>query len=979
MEPNRAAQCPHAPSLRYDPAMTTRSRVPAALALLLGCSTPPGSKPTAAAPDSGTAPTTQPDTNTPDTDTDSGDTGEDVPPEPPYCRSLDPDWRDHYVDAIDVELAEVIEEHELEGDGRVYVTEDGTCAWRDLPDITDPLPLLGRELFFSLDLSGDRDVACATCHHPELGGGDAISLSLGPGHPAHLMGADRARGLSDITAVQVARNAPTTFNMGLWDTAMFWDGRVESPDGARGANGEGSPILAEDLHGVELEEDSPATLVEAQAYQPVAALHEMGGTWGTAFDTDAELRNAIAARLALNPGWVDRFAAVCDTPGLPATWSAACDTADATALVTFPHIARALAEYQRSQTFTRSPWAAYVQGDVDAIDESAKRGALVFYRNIGDQGQGCVRCHSGDLFSDEKFHAIAGHQIGPGIEGTGDDFGRQRVTGDDSDQWKFRTPSLLNVEVTAPYFHAGSMASLTQTVVFYRNIEVGVDEYFGSIDRQELHPRPWCRMTQFQDIPGCDELYTSDHTHGGDIFSVLDEDAGDIIDFQGEVSVQLVAFLRSLTDPRVRSADDLAPWVSPDSVLEVTDTSSEWDRYCEVMVERDSIVNLRSKGFRWVTTGEVVDGLSVNAAVEWHDLFGLQYWREIVPDFEAVSCVSRTSDNLGTVLLEALTADQREVLLNAYSSITAAGHHQAVQAHREAVFTELGRLRAADTTGNDGWTAAQASAFSAEGALIAAMARAYRDTALAVPESDRTAHFRDLKALVGGDLSSLPDGVFSSSAHTVTLSAAVQAELDAIDTTGGPDLLLFAAQYATFWTGWDCQYSFMPRSDRGARRANYFGFLPWSDGYLFNLDNGKTGPGPLLAEVSGFMARHETTYGLRSVLLHADTLSIAAQHNQLLARGELATEVEAVKDLTLSETALQAHLDRIIERNEAVGALEAEQLEAELDYYVPLAQAITAAGNTDFADYLACIEDPATQAMRDHGGFEALGGGSCLP
>jgi len=84
---------------------------------------------------------------------------------------------------------------------------------------------------------------------------------------------------------------------------------------------------------------------------------------------------------------------------------------------------------------------------------------------------GCAGCHSGKFQSDQLFHAIAMPQIGPGkgdnSEGYNDgreDFGREAVTGDINDRFKFRTPSLRNVALTAPYGHAGAYDSLEAVV-----------------------------------------------------------------------------------------------------------------------------------------------------------------------------------------------------------------------------------------------------------------------------------------------------------------------------------------------------------------------------------------------------------------------------------------------------------------------------------------------------------------------------------
>ena len=103
------------------------------------------------------------------------------------------------------------------------------------------------KLFFTKALGGDKDSACVTCHHPLLGGGDGLALSIGVGAAEpDLLGPGRTHPAGYFN---VPRNAPTTFNIGLWDQVLFFDGRVESLGKTAGMNGDdGLGIRTPDTH-----------------------------------------------------------------------------------------------------------------------------------------------------------------------------------------------------------------------------------------------------------------------------------------------------------------------------------------------------------------------------------------------------------------------------------------------------------------------------------------------------------------------------------------------------------------------------------------------------------------------------------------------------------------------------------------------------------------------------------------------------------
>lgn len=121
--------------------------------------------------------------------------------------------------------------------------------------------------------------------------------------------------------------------------------------------------------------------------------------------------------------------------------------------VTRDGVAKALAAFQRSLVTKPAPLDRYLAGDKSALSAEAKRGMDLF---VGDAG--CIRCHHGPLLSDGKFYRIG---IASGDEGVA------ALTGMNEDKGKFRTPSLRNVAMTAPYMHDGSKQTLYDVVEFY--------------------------------------------------------------------------------------------------------------------------------------------------------------------------------------------------------------------------------------------------------------------------------------------------------------------------------------------------------------------------------------------------------------------------------------------------------------------------------------------------------------------------------
>ncbi|MEZ6063499.1 MAG: cytochrome c peroxidase [Planctomycetaceae bacterium] len=306
---------------------------------------------------------------------------------------------------------------------------------------------LGQALFFDWELSGNRDTACATCHHPTLATGDALSVPIGTAAVvAGALGPNRQIGDGRNF---VPRNAPEIFNRGSGEwTSQFWDSRVLKTD-----SGFVSPA------GGNLPPGLPNVLA-VQAMFPVTSRDEMRGNAGDvgftgevneiALIDDADLPamwDALMARLLAIPGYQDLFSAA--YPGV--------DPQD----LGFEHAAKAIGAFEaEAYTFSDSPWDRYLNGDNRALTAAQKRGALLFYGRAN-----CSRCHAGSLMTDQQHYNIGVPQLGPGKGAEAPlDHGRGRETGLRRDYFRFRTPPLRNCEVTGPYTHNGAYRDLQSVI-----------------------------------------------------------------------------------------------------------------------------------------------------------------------------------------------------------------------------------------------------------------------------------------------------------------------------------------------------------------------------------------------------------------------------------------------------------------------------------------------------------------------------------
>ena len=395
------------------------------------------------------------------------------------------------------------------------------------PEPPDAQVRLGQALYFDKILSGNRDIACATCHHPSLLTGDELSLSIGT--KGEGLGTDRVK---DDSRPFVPRNAPEVFNRGApeWMT-MFWDsrilalptGRLQTPAGDR------LPLSLQNV-------------LAAQAMFPVTGRDEMRGVVGDEGnelcefdDTDLEgIWQALMVRLLDIPEYVALF----DTayPDVPTT------------ALGFEHAANAIGAFEaKAFTLLDSPWDRYLAGDYSALSPQAKRGALLFYGKAG-----CATCHQGNLLTDQRHHNIAVPQLGPGKAPFQPfDFGRGAVTQSRRDRFAFRTPPLRNVAVTGPWMHNGAYTTLEGAVLHHLDPARALIRY----DKSQLDPE---LQPTVRDDPQTIRA----------LLETLDPLTYQHPPLKRNELHELLAFLDALTSPSVWSLEDVIPDTVP-SGLEV--------------------------------------------------------------------------------------------------------------------------------------------------------------------------------------------------------------------------------------------------------------------------------------------------------------------------------------------------------------------------------------------------------------------------
>ena len=388
----------------------------------------------------------------------------------------------------------------------------------DFLDFDPAKAAIGQLLFFDPILSGNRNISCGTCHHPDHGTADGLSLGIGEGGTG--VGPERNPGQGpDRIRKRIPRNAPGLWNLGAREVrVMFHDGRVSRSDIYD--NGFDTPAqewLPDGLDGI----------LAVQALFPLTSQFEMAGdpkenqVAGAAYDRIDAVWPIVAKRVRVIPEYAAMFID-------------AFDDVEEARDITIVHIANAIAAFEglEWQSFD-SPFDAWLAGDTGALTAAEQAGLTLFYGKAG-----CGGCHTGPLLTDQAFHALALPHFGPGRTRQWDpivrDVGHMAASDRLNDAYRFRTPSLRNVALTAPYGHNGAYPTLDGIVRHHLNPVAGFADWTPRL--AHLPEVPWLAAADF--LPLQDSRERARLAAKVDITPVALDD--------GEVA-QIVAFLRALT------------------------------------------------------------------------------------------------------------------------------------------------------------------------------------------------------------------------------------------------------------------------------------------------------------------------------------------------------------------------------------------------------------------------------------------------
>lgn len=291
------------------------------------------------------------------------------------------------------------------GQSQVFIPQDNPLTLAKIE--------LGRQLYFDRRLSKNSEVSCADCHHPQFGYAKDTQFGVGVGQQTG------------------NRNSPVAYNR-LFSRAQFWDGRADS--------------------------------LEAQAIGPIANPIEMASTHDLAVKLVSEnkvYRLQFEKVFGHAPSIADIGRAIASFERILITGGSPYDANEP--FIKFKEaFASDLEDLDGLKADDPALYARYVNlkktADANPMSAAALRGRNLFFSAKAN----CAACHVGANFTDEKFH-----NLGVGMQADKPDLGREAVTKNAADRGAFKTPTLRNVALTAPYMHDGSQKTLLEVVEWY--------------------------------------------------------------------------------------------------------------------------------------------------------------------------------------------------------------------------------------------------------------------------------------------------------------------------------------------------------------------------------------------------------------------------------------------------------------------------------------------------------------------------------
>ena len=351
---------------------------------------------------------------------------------------------------LDQDLAAVLRQAGFTG--RIESTLERRIGHRIDPQLAN----LGLLLWFDTITGLNNDNTCAGCHSPTNGFGDTQSIAIGIQNNG-IVGPHRA-------GPRNLRRAPLVINTAFFPNLM-WNSRFAALSGDPFDNRAGFQFPPPE--GLTLSYQTH--LLVAQAFIPPTERTEVAG-FDFPGDNDA-IRAEVLKRLNTIPAYRKLFGHV-----FPQVKSGA--------PITFDMFGRAIAEFEFSLTFAKAPIDRFARGERDALTADEKRGALLFFG-----GARCSACHSvsglsNEMFSDFQDHVIGVPQIVPRVTnnafdgpGANQDFGREQITGDPRDRYKFRTSPLRNVAVQPAFMHDGAFTSLEAAIRHHLDVFASARRY----------------------------------------------------------------------------------------------------------------------------------------------------------------------------------------------------------------------------------------------------------------------------------------------------------------------------------------------------------------------------------------------------------------------------------------------------------------------------------------------------------------------